>query len=144
MSCRGLHCSGCGRGGAGLAGAVVLIVIGAACWHVLTAPSTARAIGTGLAVAAVIVGSLLGLAVLAAIVAAGLAIRRSVRSRAERAAMTYRAEPVAGPGREYPPLRLVSTRALPERGRAALSGRPAYRAQEPAGARLRRGRVHRP
>lgn len=142
MSCpKWPHCHGTGSGGsgpAGLAGAIVLIVIGAAIWHALTAPSTARAIGTGLAIVAVIVGSAVGLAIVAVIVAAGLAIRRRLAARSEpRPALVWRAEParLPEPASERPALRVIRTRALPAPGPRP---EPApYGSERPAGARKR-------
>lgn len=127
MSCHGLHCPGCGSGGRGLLALGALGVGGLIACRAVTSPAAEHAAGEALTVAVICAAVLGGLVVVAAVVAAVVAYRRAVTRRAAAVAA------VPGPD-EYPPLRLVASRALPD-GRTRI-GLPA--AQEPAGAR--RGR----
>jgi hypothetical protein len=98
MSCKGLHCPGCGDGGgAGLAVlAVVAVILGLvlhAIWHTLVEV---------VEIIALILLSGLGLAAAGGLVYAGLRIRASVRARRPRAVIPARAEAVQ-PGRQLGP-----------------------------------------
>ena len=90
MSCKGLHCPGCGDGGGGLAvvGLIALAVVAAVVYHFRHIIELVLEV-----IFWTIVG---GLAVTAAggLVYAGLRIRASVRARQPRAVIPARAEVV--------------------------------------------------
>jgi hypothetical protein len=86
MSCKGLHCDGCGGGGGLAVVLVVLAVIASAAWHVR------HGIETGLEIVMWSIVGAAGLAVAGGLVYAGLRIRASVRARQPRTVIPARAE----------------------------------------------------
>ena len=98
MSCKGLHCGGCGKGGGGAVpiGLIVLVVIGA--W---VCSAVAPAVGEAFHVLAVVlevvlitIASAAGLGVLAGLTWAGIRIHRRYAARAA-AAGSPRAQPAS-------------------------------------------------
>lgn len=89
MSCKGLHCPGCGDGGGGLVVVlIVLAVIAAAGYHVR------HGIETGLEIVMWSIVGGVALALAGGLVYAGLRIRASVRARQSRTVIPARAEVV--------------------------------------------------
>jgi hypothetical protein len=129
MSCKGIHCGGCGdgHGRAGLAGLAVLVIGGAAVYHVLTSPAVAHAIRTAFTIAAWTVGTVAALAIAGGLTWAALGIHRMLSGRsvpARSVPARSGARPIPAPLQEPPSLRVVSVRVLPNE--------PVYGAQEPA------------
>lgn len=98
MSCKGLHCGGCGKGGGGAVpiGLIVLVVIGA--W---VCSAVAPAVGEAFHVLAVVlevvlitIASAAGLGVLAGLTWAGIRIHRRYAARAAAADHRALSQPV--------------------------------------------------
>lgn len=84
MSCKGLHCDGCGGGGGLAVVLVVLAVIAAAAWHVR------HGIETGLEIVMWSIVGAVALGLAGGLVYAGLRIRASVRARQPRTVIPAR------------------------------------------------------
>ncbi len=124
MSCKGLHCPGCGDSGGGLAAVVAVVVLGALITQPVIAAAAAvlRVAVDVIEVAAIAAVSAAGLAVIAGAVIIGRRVQR------RHAMLDARADPVQvaswtiRPGRRFPARR----EALPGQGRSlAAPGRHA-------------------